>query len=122
MRATGNSEVLNVRVAVDRGWGTNKQTDFFNLGIWGKQAESLAPVLQKGTYVFFTGEFGTRAYEYQGEKRIDLEVRVDRIELGPRSAAGSDDRRAAEAGHTQTQSRQASSGSAAVTFDEEIPF
>lgn len=123
VRSAGNSEVLNVRVAVDNGWGDRKKTDFFNLGIWGKQARTMESMLQKGGLVFFSGEFSSREYDYQGAKRTDLEVRVDRLDLGPRSAAADDDRRAAGAGSTSPTGRQATGGSAAVTdLDDEIPF
>ncbi|WEF25843.1 single-stranded DNA-binding protein [Paracoccus sp. S3-43] len=125
VRAAGNTEVLNVRVAVDNGWGDRKKTDFFNLGIWGKQARTMEGLLQKGGLIFFTGEFSTREYEYQGEKRQDLEIRVDRLDLGPRGAATADDRRATEPGPTQNTGRQAGFNGAAVTdpYDrDEIPF
>lgn len=124
VRAAGNSEVLNVRVAVDNGWGDRKKTDFFNLGIWGKQARTMEGLLQKGSLIFFTGEFSTREYEYQGEKRQDLEIRVDRLDLGPRGAAAADDRRATEPGPTHNTGRQAGSNGVAVTdpYDGEIPF
>tara|TARA_R110002074_G_scaffold125024_2_gene261899 strand:+ start:17747 stop:18139 length:393 start_codon:yes stop_codon:yes gene_type:complete len=114
VRTAGNSEVLNVRVAVDNGWGDRKKTDFFSLSIWGRQAQSLAPILQKGTFIVFTGEFSTRGYEYNGEKRVDLEVNIDRIELGPRSAAADDDRRAADTGAAQSK--------VADDLEDEIPF
>jgi single-strand DNA-binding protein len=124
VRSAGNSEVLNVRVAVDNGWGDKKKTDFFNLGIWGKQARTMEGLLKVGSLVSFAGEFSSREYDYQGAKRTDLEVRVDRLDLGPRSAAADDDRRAAGAGSTYPTGRQAAGGSAAVAdgIDDEIPF
>jgi single-strand DNA-binding protein len=124
LRTAGASEVLGVRVAVDQGFGDKKTTNFFQLNIWGKQARSLEPILQRGTFIVFTGEFSTREWGNEGAKKTDLEVRVDRIDLGPRAATGSDDRRAAAAEPTQTYGARAAGGSAAVTngIDDEIPF
>jgi single-strand DNA-binding protein len=123
LRSVQDTSVLGVRVAIDRGFGDKKTADYFNLNIWGKQGVSLAPILQRGTYVSFTGELSTREWGNEGQKKTDLEVRVDRIDLGPRSAAAYDDRRAAGAGSTYPQGRQAAGGSAAVTdIDDEIPF
>lgn len=124
LRTAGASEVLGVRVAVDQGFGDKKTANFFNLNIWGKQARSLEPILQRGTFVVFSGEFSTREWGNDGQKKTDLEVRIDRIDLGPRVAAGSDDRRAAAAEPTHTYGARAAGGSAAVTDfpDDEIPF
>lgn len=124
VRSAGSTEVLNVRVAVDNGWGDKKRTDFFNLGIWGKQARTMEGLLKTGSIVFFAGEFSTREWGNEGQKKTDLEVRVDRLDLGPRSASADDDRRAAGAGSTYPTGRQAAGGSAAVTDfpDDEIPF
>ena len=125
IHAAGNSEVLEARVAVDNGWGDRRKTDFLSLKIWGPMARTMETRLKVGGQVFFSGEFSTNEWGNEGAKKLDLQVRVNVLELiGPRDAAGSDDRRAAASGSSLPSGRQAAGGSAAVTDfpDDEIPF
>ncbi|MFK5283944.1 single-stranded DNA-binding protein, partial [Lacticaseibacillus paracasei] len=49
LRKTGNGEsVAGFSVAVDDGFGDKKRTLWFDVSIWGKRAETLAPMLTKG--------------------------------------------------------------------------
>jgi single-strand DNA-binding protein len=125
IKPVGNSEVLEARVAVDNGWGDRRKTDFLSLKIWGPMARTMETRLKVGGQVFFSGAFSTNEWGSEGAKKLDLQVRINILELiGPRDTAGSDDRRAAGAGSTYPLGRQAAGGSAAVTdgMDDEIPF
>lgn len=124
VKSVGNTDLLELRVAVDNGWGDKRKSDFFTLKIWGAMARTMETRLRVGGQVFFSGEFSTNEWGNEGAKKLDLQVRVNILEMiGPRDAAGSDDRRAAGAGSTSQPGRQASIGSAAVAdLDDEIPF
>lgn len=70
--------VATVRLAVDRGT-TNPQgereTDFIDVVVWDKQAETVANYLQKGRLVAVQGRLQIRQYETQeGQKREKAEV------------------------------------------------
>jgi single-strand DNA-binding protein len=70
--------VATVRLAVDRGT-TNPQgereTDFIDVVVWDKQAETVANYLQKGRLVAVQGRLQIRQYETQeGQKRERAEV------------------------------------------------
>jgi single-strand DNA-binding protein len=70
--------VTTVRLAVDRGT-TNPQgereTDFIDIVVWDKQAETVANYLQKGRLVAVQGRLQIRQYETQeGQKREKAEV------------------------------------------------
>ncbi|MGY6410758.1 MAG: single-stranded DNA-binding protein [Alkalilacustris sp.] len=108
--------VANFRVASSTGSGDRKQTLWLNCALWGRLAEVLAPELVKGQFVAVSGELSES--EYQGKTR--LELRVNSIDLGPRGATGSDDRRASGAGASPNNARQGAPG-AAVDPDH-IPF
>lgn len=120
VRDTAKGKVLKFRMAVD-GYNGGKVTDFYNVSVW-RNIDFVAPQLVKGAFVVAIGALTVREYEYNGEKRKDLEINSDRVEASPRAATGSDDRRDAGAGPTPNTSRQA--GGAAVTsdLDDEIPF
>lgn len=78
VRQVGSSTVCNFPVAMTSGYGDNKQTNWLDCSLWGKQAESkITEYLLKGQQVSVSGELGTR--EYEGKKYLTL--RVDRVTL-----------------------------------------
>lgn len=70
--------VATLRLAVDRGT-TNpqgeKETDFIDVVVWERQAETVANYLQKGRLIAVQGRLQIRSYETQeGQKREKAEV------------------------------------------------
>lgn len=59
-------------LAVDDGWGENKQTVWLDCSLWGDRAEKLAPYITKGAQIGVTGSIGTR--EYDGKTYVTLRV------------------------------------------------
>lgn len=90
-------------IAVNRNFANadgTRETDFFNLTAWRKQAELCSKYLHKGNKVSVVGSIQNRTYEVNGEKRNTTDVILDEIEfLTPRaeSGAGSFDTPAAPA-------------------------
>ena len=82
--STGNA-VANFSIAVDRafaGKDGQKQTDFFNIIVWGKQAENAANYLAKGSQVAIRGQIQNRSYETpNGEKRYVTEIIAENIQF-----------------------------------------
>lgn len=79
--STGLS-VCTVRLAVDRGYGENKITDFIPVIIWKALAETVEKYCKKGDKIIVTGALYTRNYEDKnGNKRTKYEVNADRIEF-----------------------------------------
>lgn len=78
LRKTGNGDqVAGFSVAVDDGFGDKKRTLWFDVSIWGKRAETLAPMLAKGGKVTVTGDLSTR--EHEGKTYLTL--RADNVTL-----------------------------------------
>jgi single-strand DNA-binding protein len=64
LRSTGNGDkVASFSLAVDDGFGDKKRTLWFDCSIWGKRAETLAPMLTKGGKVCVSGDFSTREHD-----------------------------------------------------------
>jgi single-strand DNA-binding protein len=64
LRSTGNGDkVAGFSLAVDDGFGDKKRTLWFDVSIWGKRAETLAPMLVKGGKVCVSGDLSTREHE-----------------------------------------------------------
>jgi len=93
---------------------TVEQTCFVDVVVWGRQAETSAEYLHKGSPVFVEGRLQLDQWEnQQGEKRSKLRVRADRVQFlgspgkGAEYAAGPGD---AEAHHPP------------VDDDDDVPF
>jgi single-strand DNA-binding protein len=57
--------------------------NFFNVTVWGRQAEVLKPYLQKGKQVAVNGRLQQSTYQVQGEahKRTSIDIVADNIQL-----------------------------------------
>ncbi|MBF0499920.1 MAG: single-stranded DNA-binding protein [Candidatus Riflebacteria bacterium] len=67
-----------------------KQTDFFNIVVWGKRGENCSKYLTKGRPVFVEGRLQTRTYETQDkQKRTVTEIVADNVQfLGGNTPGG----------------------------------
>ena len=74
--------VANLTMAVNRR-NRNDEPDWFNLEIWGKQAQVAADYVKKGSLIGVTGSFKLDRWKDRntGEDRNKPVVRVDRLEL-----------------------------------------
>ena len=74
--------VANLTMAVSRR-NRDDEPDWFNLEIWGKQAQVAADYVKKGSLIGITGSFKLDSWKDRntGEDRNKPVVRVDRLEL-----------------------------------------
>lgn len=72
--------VTSLTLAVDKFVNGEKQADFVPVVIWGKQAESTANYMSKGSQVAISGRIQTRSYDAKdGTKRYVTEVVADQF-------------------------------------------
>ena len=97
MRYTPNGQaVSSFSVATNRRWTnrdsgeTQDSTEYHNIVVWGKQAESVTPMLKKGQPVFVEGRLQTHSWEGQdGLKRNRTEIVAESvIVLSSRGSGG----------------------------------
>ncbi len=76
------SVVANLTMAVNRR-GRTEEPDWFNLEIWGKQAQVAADFVKKGSLLGVTGSFKLDKWKDRknGEDRSKPVIRVDRLDL-----------------------------------------
>lgn len=80
MRYTpGGAAVANFPVAVSRNWTTpdgekRDETEWFNVVVWNKLAETAGNLISKGRKVYIEGRLHTNSWEKEGEKRYRTEV------------------------------------------------
>ena len=74
--------VANLTMAVNRR-SRDDEPDWFNLEIWGKQAQVAADYVKKGSLLGIIGSFKLDRWtdRASGEERSKPVVRVDRLEL-----------------------------------------
>jgi len=74
--------VANLTLAVNRR-NRDDEPDWFNLEIWGKQAQVAADYVKKGSLIGITGSFKLDTWKDRntGEDRNKPVVRVDRLDL-----------------------------------------
>ena len=75
------SDVLNVNIAVGRGWDSKKDADlgcwYFRLNVWGDTSKALAKAGKKGKVVMVHGELTFNSWTDQdGAKRSDHPILV----------------------------------------------
>tara|TARA_Y100001968_G_C19427334_1_gene755094 strand:- start:2250 stop:2639 length:390 start_codon:yes stop_codon:yes gene_type:complete len=74
--------VANLTLAVNRR-SRNDEPDWFNLEIWGKQAQVAADFVKKGSLIGIIGSFKLDSWKDRktGEDKSKPVIRVDRLEL-----------------------------------------
>jgi single-strand DNA-binding protein len=77
------------RVYTDRDGKKQENTDYHNVVVFGKQAETSAKWLTKGSGVYVEGRLQTRSWEKDGQKQYRTEIVADRVQFGPKSGGGS---------------------------------
>ena len=76
------SIVANLTLAVNRR-SRNEEPDWFNLEIWGKQAQVAADYVKKGSLLGVSGSFKLDQWRDKttGENKSKPVIRVDRLDL-----------------------------------------
>jgi single-strand DNA-binding protein len=74
------------RVFTDRDGKKQENTDYHNVVVFGKTAETSAKWLTKGSGVYVEGRIQTRSWDNKdGVKQYRTEIVADRVQFGPKS-------------------------------------
>ena len=76
------------RVWKDKDGAQQESTDFHNVVVFGRQAETSGQYLKKGQIALVEGRMQTRSWESEGVKKYRTEVVADRVQFGPKAGAG----------------------------------
>ncbi len=93
-----NFSIATNRVFKDRDGKKQEQTDFHNIVVFGRQADTVAQYMKKGSSVLIEGRLQTRSWEKEGQKQYRTEVIADRVQFGPRAGGGGGGGRTADSG------------------------
>ena len=78
------------RIYRDREGKKQEQADFHNIVVFGRQADTVAQYLKKGSSAYVEGRLQTRSWDDKtsGEKKYRTEVVAERVQFGPRPSGG----------------------------------
>lgn len=87
-------QVATIGLATNRVWkdksgAKQEDTQYHNVVVFGRQAETAAQFLRKGSSVLVEGRMQTRSWESpDGKKNYRTEIVADRLQFGPRPGGG----------------------------------
>ena len=80
--AVATFSIATTEVWNDKSGQRQERTEWHNIDLWGKQAESLSEYLMKGKQVYIEGRLQTDEYtDKEGNKRKSTKVRCERVVL-----------------------------------------
>ena len=118
--------VATNRVWKDKNGAKQESTNYHNIVVWGRQAETSAQYLKKGQQAMGEGRIETRSWDDKttGEKKYRTEIVADRVQFGFKSGG-------AGTGTSNTPSSKAAANSEEIDSieypeedinPEDIPF
>lgn len=125
------TQVTTFSIATNRVWkdkdgAKQENTEFHNIVVFGRQAETVAQYLKKGSSALVEGRMQTRSWESDGVKKYRTEIIADRVQFGPRSGGSGSSKNVSTGGADIPQSQE--SPSSDIEYPEEdikpedIPF
>lgn len=92
----------------DRDGNWQDAVDYHNVVVFGRQAETSAQYLHKGSSAFIEGRLQTRSWEKDGQKQYRTEIIADRVQFGPKGGSSASDTPANTTNTTASNSSQSS--------------
>jgi len=89
----GGKRYAGFNLAVDDGWGDNKETVFVHVRVFGKPADAVLRFCRKGSLALFDGKIMQDRWEADGRKHERLVMHAFQMELGPKNAERQPDQR-----------------------------
>lgn len=123
--AVARFSIATTEVWNDKSGQRQERTEWHNIDLWGKQAESLSEYLVKGKQVYVEGRLQTDEYtDKEGVKRKSTKVRCERVVLlgsgGGGGRSGGYDR--SGGGESRGGSAPSHDDASEPLTDDDIPF
>ena len=122
---SGGVPVCRFGVAVNRGYGENRATDFYNVTAWRRLGEQVAQYTKKGNKIAVYGDLQIRQYDgNDGVRRTSVDVMAQDVEfLTPKgSSDGGNDFYDAPSGNERSAVPKKKPALEAFDDDGDIPF
>jgi single-strand DNA-binding protein len=117
------------RVWKDKNGARQESADYHNVVVFGRQAETVAQFMKKGSSILVEGRMQTRSWDDKGtgEKKYRTEIIADRTQFGPR-AGGAPSGGTTGGSDSGPKAEQGNDGGDSIDYPEEdinpedIPF
>jgi single-strand DNA-binding protein len=119
--SSGGKSYCTFTLATSDGWGDNKKTNWHNVTVFGKQAESCAQFLKKGSKAGVKGRIENSSWEKDGERKYMTKIIADSVTF--LSSKGEGQGQAGHGGGAPTApGNQSHDVAQQVHGDDDIPF
>lgn len=89
-QAVTSFSLATSRIWKDQSGKQQEASDFHNIVVFGRQAETAGQYLKKGQIAAVEGRLQTRSWDGKdGQKRYRTEIVADRVQFGPKAGGGS---------------------------------
>ncbi len=122
--------VATNRVWKDKNGARQESADYHNVVVFGRQAETVAQYMKKGSSILVEGRMQTRSWDDKtsGEKKYRTEIIADRTQFGPKGGAAPSGGTSSAGGASKGPSAASPDESDTIEYPEEdinpedIPF
>ena len=85
--AVTNFSLATNRIYKDANGAKQEAADYHNVVVFGRQAETVAQYMKKGSSILVEGRMQTRSWDDKnsGEKKYRTEIVADRVQFGPKN-------------------------------------
>lgn len=121
------ANVTTFGVATNRVWYNQEKqkqeaTEFHNIVVFGRQAETCAQYLKKGSGVLVEGRIQTRSWDKDGHKQYRTEIVADKVQFGARASGASTEAHGESAPHENQASGSDIEYPSEEISPDDIPF
>ncbi len=126
--AVTSFSVATNRTYKDKNGAKQDATEFHNIVVFGRQAETAGQYLKKGQSVLVEGRLQTRSWEQDGVKKYRTEILASTIQFGPKAGAGGTSSGAGQSGPSKSEAQPSPASEDAIEYPEDeinpddIPF
>jgi single-strand DNA-binding protein len=121
--AVSKFSLATTEVWNDKAGQKQERTEWHNIDLWGKSAETLTEYLVKGKQVYVEGRLQTDEYtDKEGVKRKSTKVRCDRVVLLGSGGGGGGRSAPIDRGGDSAGTHAASAEASEPLTDDDIPF
>lgn len=118
---TGGTARLNLSIAVNRSVKKNgawtDSVSYFDVTVWGKQAENIKPYMHKGKQIAVEGYLDQQRWEKDGQKYSKVVIIADNVQL-----LGGNENGHQGAPQAQQPAGEYQSAGSGDDFPEDLPF
>ena len=126
VKSVNGTTLAKFSIAENVGFGDKQVTIWYDVSLWGKQAESkLIDYLNKGTQVHVSGEFSQREYngkQYNGIRVYDLKLCGGKQEAQPQQAQPPQQPKPTYAKNPAPQQNSYKPQNGGGELDDDLPF